>query len=551
MPDVLRKDSLAHIAGVEGRLRRVQAFHTMGSESAETRRGDRCYPFLRCNPPSLVHGAGSARHGSDVRCSRRVQVPVFGIGGPAQSSSTHYHRIALRRSRRYRPTTPVPLVSETISTDKGTSSYGNSKLRRLASQDDDVSDPLGADLHGREEKATDVLLHGRRRIGGAGAEGFCWSGAARFEFGKKKRVDAVKHQAEVEDCRLRHNDGGENGRVKSPPKNAPSAGWKDPSLSKAREADREAGSSTTVSVMPPVRPSAEVPCNKPAAYESPPGASQHSRLPPPASRYSAYNPIDCNLTGAGPLCGGRTNEAPFSAPYGFQSFESLHIGDGSGRVGIGKAAISTDVRHLRGHDGDVGRGSPRKSIPRFGNRAVNTAPLFSDWKLCVILNSVSGPTVTTLITSHAHDHSAIPTLSGKLSSFPTMILSTTPTISSTLSSTTAYPLFLPTHTHRAVIEEVAASGGNLLWRPQAPLGDHKASLRYNWDIHANPVTAYVLDSESTLVVCDEGVYQIDSTGDYCRWRGTQDRIELGPWVYCSFFWENESDSDDSGCAFHS
>ncbi|RPA78118.1 hypothetical protein BJ508DRAFT_309478 [Ascobolus immersus RN42] len=105
---------------------------------------------------------------------------------------------------------------------------------------------------------------------------------------------------------------------------------------------------------------------------------------------------------------------------------------------------------------------------------------------------------------------------------------------------------LPPHPHGSVIEAITASDDFKVRRDrQPPLKDYRNWFKVYWDIIANPLATYSLSpGRSTLVVCDEGVWEINEDIDYCRFRGKEDHLEDGPWIYYDHYLSRNEDEEE-------
>ncbi|RPA78115.1 hypothetical protein BJ508DRAFT_329501 [Ascobolus immersus RN42] len=103
---------------------------------------------------------------------------------------------------------------------------------------------------------------------------------------------------------------------------------------------------------------------------------------------------------------------------------------------------------------------------------------------------------------------------------------------------------LPPHPHNGVIDAINASGDHKPDRDrQPPLKDYCNWFKVYWDITAHPLATYLL-GRNTLVVCEEGVWEINEDIDYCRFRGKEDHLEDGPWIYYDHYLSRNEDEED-------
>ncbi|RPA81366.1 hypothetical protein BJ508DRAFT_326491 [Ascobolus immersus RN42] len=127
-----------------------------------------------------------------------------------------------------------------------------------------------------------------------------------------------------------------------------------------------------------------------------------------------------------------------------------------------------------------------------------------------------------------------------MSVFSSISLLATTTI--TAASTGTPLLLLPQHSHSVILDSLAQEGP-LRWEPSVPLAGLKDILESYWGIKATPIAGYTLE-DSWLVLCKEGVWQMEDTQEYCRFRGALDKPEKGEWQYFSLYIDGpESDPE--------
>lgn len=108
------------------------------------------------------------------------------------------------------------------------------------------------------------------------------------------------------------------------------------------------------------------------------------------------------------------------------------------------------------------------------------------------------------------------------------------------------------HAHLGVLEQIKQKDASTLKRAESPeLESYRQILEDYWGIIARPVATYTL-KRSCLVVCEEGVYELNESYEHCRYRGKDDVMEDGEWIYYDKYLESpdtpEPESSDlEGC----
>ncbi|RPA78397.1 hypothetical protein BJ508DRAFT_309327 [Ascobolus immersus RN42] len=64
-------------------------------------------------------------------------------------------------------------------------------------------------------------------------------------------------------------------------------------------------------------------------------------------------------------------------------------------------------------------------------------------------------------------------------------------------------------------------------------------LRGFWDLEKKPLAIYCTQYHNRLIVCEDGVYEVDETREYIRFRGSNEILEEHEWILT-----DPVDSDD-------
>jgi hypothetical protein len=430
----------------------------------------------------------------------------------------------------------------------------------------------------------------------SGSGGFGWSGEDGAELWKTPGMDARKHKAEAEEAIARHNDDSEVGRCTSPSSHATSPGWPHSTFSRPRGNCGNNQYPASLATLPSVQTFMPASGGKPRIHRSPSCATRLSRDIPPPGRHSIHPSRNLNHTVSGSLRRGDAYEASVSDTE--KQLEGTNVSHVRGRMAIRNTLVPENVCHVSGDDDYIDGKSAGELVQGFSDPilrhsrkiwpdesgVVQGSPVAlvasgtvifdgtGETESSKLANITKGsstrnklPNSDTQSESESDLHtSANPSsqISNTAALGPPVSPSTPPTSSIanitipnrtsslTAMATSTLPTsthVVPTHPHSAVVDQIVAREGRAIWRPQASLSDHRGTLKSYWNINANPVASYVLGS-TTLVVCQEGVYQLDESGDYCRWRGRENQMESGPWEFSSYYYDKGSDSDTSSDA---
>lgn len=77
------------------------------------------------------------------------------------------------------------------------------------------------------------------------------------------------------------------------------------------------------------------------------------------------------------------------------------------------------------------------------------------------------------------------------------------------------------------------------------LGLWREILDANWAIKDEPLAVYRLKGGGRLVLCGNGLYEIDETREYMRFSGKEGRLEMSEWIRPSIENDGSGSEDDA------